>query len=475
MNLQHHSARTSYTLLIVRELGSEILLIRNGASYSLPTVRVYPEKRIAPQLLSQTKTVWKISACCLFARCNSAPQNNGSAQNLAVLEWLGQSSQPPYESAWRPWTVNVSCELPGTVGQQSADALREFDLHRNGTKCGPFARPGWLRELLCWTEEILGGKTATDFCQLTTGPTSCLMRIDADDSRAWFKAPGPSSPQELPITISLSKLFPRYLPPILGVHTGWSGWLAREIAAPTLDDCHHLGAWQLAATNLASLQIESVGRSAQLLNASCRDLRLTKLIELISPFLSCMAELVSRTQWPSPEGFLPPGEFAWLATQLEESCTSLAARNLPDTLGNVDFNPGNILISKSSCHFLDWAGACVTNPLITFHFLLEHAKHAFPDDPTALSLLAGSYGRQWHAICSPTELEEMLTWSSLVAIFAYGVASDAWSSPKKLQDRALCDYYRNLARRMHRVATSTRERHPQNKYTNLARTGEDRP
>jgi hypothetical protein len=471
LNLQHQSAKASYHLLIVRGEGSEFLFFRNGATYSLPTVSAYLDKRIAPQLLSQIKRKWKISACCLFERRTFGLGSNSSAQHLAVLEWLGQSGERLDESAWQSLRANMPCGLSGTVGRQTKDALHELDLYRNRSKWGPFARPGWLPELLRWTEGLLNAKTTLEFRQLTVGPGSCLIQMSAGDSRVWFKAPGPFCPQELPITVSLSKLFPEYLPEILAVHTGWSGWLAREISAPTLDQCHHLSAWQFAAANLAKLQMESMGRSAELLNASCRDLRLTKLIELISPFVSCMAELVSRTQRPSPEGFLSPSEFAWLATHLEEACRSLAARNLPDTLGNVDFNPGNILISKSSCHFLDWAEACVSSPLITFHFLIEHAKHAFPNDPTALSLLADSYGRQWCALCSPTELEEMLTWSSLVAIFAYGVASDAWSSPEKLQDRALCDYYCNLVRRMHRVAASSRERHPQYKYTNLDREG----
>ena len=456
----------------MRGEGSEVLLFRNGASYSLPTVSVYLEKRIAPQLLSRLKRKWKISACCLFERPTCDLGSNSGAQHLAVLEWLGQSGEQLDESVWLSLTANMRRELPGAVDRQSRDALHELDLYRNGSKWGPFARPGWLPALLRWTEELLNVKTTLEFRQLTVGPGSCLIQMSAGDSRVWFKAPGPFCPQELPITVSLSKLFPEYLPDTLAVHTGWSGWLAREISAPTLDQCDQLSAWQFAAASLANLQIESIGRSAELLNASCRDLRLTKLIELISPFLACMAELVSRTRRVSPEGFLTPREFAWLTTQLEEACRSLAARNLPNALGNVDFNPGNILISKSSCHFLDWAEACVSNPLITFHFLLEHAKHAFPNDPTALSLIAGSYGRQWCALCSPTELEEMLTWSSLVAIFAYGVASDAWSSPEKLQDRALCDYYCNLTRRMHRVATSSRERHPQYKYTNLVRAGE---
>jgi hypothetical protein len=68
-------------------------------------------------------------------------------------------------------------------------------------------------------------------------------------------------------------------------------------------------------------------------------------------------------------------------------------------------------------------------------------------------------------------MEEMLALSSLVAMFAYGVASDAWLSREKLRDPALCGYFRGLTRRMYREATNSRNRNPQNQYANRVSVG----
>jgi len=55
-------------------------------------------------------------------------------------------------------------------------------------------------------------------------------------------------------------------------------------------------------------------------------------------------------------------ELAFLGERLQEAISVLQDFGFPETLGHIDFNPGNILITPARCVFLDWAEACVTHP-----------------------------------------------------------------------------------------------------------------
>ena len=122
---------------------------------------------------------------------------------------------------------------------------------------------------------------------------------------------------------------------------------------------------------------------------------------------------------------------------------------MPDTLGHMDFNPGNIFLSPERCVFIDWAEGAVTHPLITEEYLLEHYRQICPEDRTGLDRIRTAYARPWHTMFSPADLEHRTGFSSLVAVFACAV--NIWRSRKNL-DQASAGYLRSLTRRMFREA-----------------------
>jgi len=53
--------------------------------------------------------------------------------------------------------------------------IEELESYTRGEKLGPFARPGWLRELFTWTQKQvapLGLRVTGGFRQLNASPTS---------------------------------------------------------------------------------------------------------------------------------------------------------------------------------------------------------------------------------------------------------------------------------------------------------------
>jgi len=143
---------------------------------------------------------------------------------------------------------------------------------------------------------------------------------------------------------------------------------------------------------------------------------------------------------------------------LKHACSALRGLGFPQTIGHIDFNPGNILVSPETCIFLDWAEGCVTSPLITFEYLREHCRRHHLEDPKAAESMVSSYLHPWHALFSPDDLAHGMALTPLVAVFAYAVSGNTWRSSETLRNPALAGYLRSLTRRMHREAIQIRER-----------------
>ncbi len=447
--------RDTFRLIILRRDGSEMLLLPSEPGWSLPRAQARLRERIAPQLIAGVKEHLGIETYCLFVPGFTAPYEEGPEGKYVVLESIWHNDKALAGTCWIPRTA-AACQCVHPVEDREAivESLREMDSYVSESKKGPFGRPGWLRDLFTWSQEQLGPwgfRANGNFRQFNFGPTFSLIRLETDGPAVWFKATGKPNLHELPITMCLARLFPGNLPQILGIHPSWNAWLSEEVSDTTLDQNMELSSWELAAETLAELQIASIGKSGALTGAQCKDLRLSRLIDLIPRFVDRMSELMAAQVKPSP----PPLSFSdleFVGRQLREALLFLQDLGLPDTLGHTDFNPGNIVVSPARCVFLDWAEACVTNPLVTFEYLREHARRNFPRGATAFVRIANAYRRPWTTLISPSEFAQALTVSPLIAVFVYAVASSDWNSPETLPGSARSGHFRSLTRRMHHEA-----------------------
>ncbi len=400
--------------------------------------------------------VWKkleLQAYCLFIPTLPAPVRTGHEANYAVMESFNDDGKTPAGTQWMPVATTACCSTDKEAEAIKA-SLHELETYSSGDRFGPFARPGWLRELLQWTQQQIGPlglRLTGGFRQLNSSPTFSLVRLETDGPAIWFKATGEPNSHELPVSVSLARLFPRCVPAILGVHASWNGWLSPEVPGTSLDEITQWSTWEQVAEELAELQIASVGKSAELLECKCKDLRISKLVALTGPFLARMSELMAEQKKPSPAA-LTNVELAFLGDQLREACSLLQGLGLPDTLGHIDFNPGNIVVSAHGCVFLDWAEGCVTQPLITFDYLREHLKRSQTQEAAAIEKITAAYARPWRCFYSPDDLRRAMDVSPLVAVFAYALACKTWSSSNAVENLQGNAYLRSLTRRMYREA-----------------------
>jgi Phosphotransferase enzyme family len=448
----------TYRLIITRRNASEVLLLPSGSRWALPCVSVRPLRRLANELNSATARTWNLETYCLLPRARTGSDTN-AAVHCAVLEAVRHSDRAPAGSYWMARMIAATrCGVE--ENQLVAQALGELDSYAKRERAGPFARPGWLGDLFGWAQQQmdpLGLRLTGSFQQFNASPTFTLLRLDMGARAAWFKATGEPNLQELPITTVLARLLPRYLPRVLGVHREWNGWLAEEAEGVALAESSDFSDWERAARELAELQIASVGKHAELLAADSQDLRLPALMERLDLFLDRVAELMAaqETRTPAPLG---PSELATLREALRDAFVLLGSCGLPDTAGHTDFHPGNIFVSPRRCTFLDWAEACVANPLLTFEYLRERLRHSGVSAAASGERLLSAYLHPWTGFYPIADLRRAAAVSRLVAVFAYAVARNTWRSSEQIRERGLAAFYRGLARRMFREAVEVSER-----------------
>lgn len=451
-------AKDAYRLIITRRNASEILLSPNGKDWSLPRVEIRRHQRIADQLTIEIRKAWDLETCCLFL---SKTPTTGPEERIAcaLLESLNGNQKAHSGTYWMPADVAGEC-----TDREEAAAIRgafaELNSYRSGEKPGPFAKPGWLKELFRWVYEQaapLGLRLTGNFQQYNASPTFSLMRLETDGAALWFKATGEPNAHELPITQLLARLFPNYLPRILGVHPLWNGWLSAEVECTPLDELTECSAWERAAEGLAGLQIESIGKSKELLDGKCKDARLLEVEKYIDLFLGRMREFMRVQQKASPAP-LTNSELELLGEGLKEAFSLFESFDLPDTLGHLDCNPGNIMVSPSGCTFLDWAEACVTNPVITFEYLRRHMERSGIKEPAAEARITDVYLRPWVSLVSLDDLGRAIAAVPPIAVFIHAVAGDSWRTLDPVANPALAGYFRGLTRRMYRDAVVATER-----------------
>ena len=450
MDSVHNSGRDTYRLIVTRRDASEFLLVRRESGWSLPSVDIQRGQRTAEQLTTELYAQYGCRGYCLFL-----PTGTGESARCALMEACQNDQMSSAGTCWIPLAEARSLSTDSAeVDAVIEKSFAELNTHRNEPRLAPFAKPGWLAELMEWVGEQvtpLGQYLTGNYTQWNASPTFSLLRLETDHSAVWFKATGEPNRHELPIAACLAQLVSRYVPCLLGVHSAWNGWLSEEVSGTRLDYTAQFSAWSKAAEDLAHLQILSIGRGVELLEGQCKDLRLPTLAAQIDPFLDRMRELMAAQEKTTPAP-LTDTELACLGTRLKEVCSSLLEAGLPDTLGHLDFNSGNIFVAPDGCVFLDWAEACVSSPLITFEFLREHFKRAGISRSTAIEHLVNSYLAPWHSLASPADWNQAIAVSPLVAVFAYAVASNAWRSPETLGQRPHAGYFRSLTRRMYREA-----------------------
>jgi len=450
MNFSSQPGRDRFRILLYRRNGNQLLLERNTQGFALPDVRIPPYTRVAQQINEAIWKNWRLQSFCLF------PVGDANSPAYAV-ELCGPVSTHPANMNWFPVDSLAQRDFPEVQDFQAIDtATKLFDQYRNAREEEPFGKFGWLRDVTEWVESKatqIGLHLTGNFQQFNASPAFSLIRFETNASAIWFKAVGEPNLREYSITLALAKYFPTFVPRVIAMRNDWNGWLSIEAEGTHPNENSDMEVWMRVATTLAEMQIASFGQTLHLVNTGCRDTRVCTLIELVEPFIEVMAELMERQTKESPPA-LSRSELLTLRRQLHDAFSQAADSDIPNAIGHLDFNPGNIVANHNGCVFLDWAEACAGHPFLTHQYLLRHLGRYGQPYNCWESAITRMYLNTWRSCISPEEITAALRISPLLAVFAYATCGNAWRDLKHRTRPELAGYFRSLTRRMKREADS---------------------
>jgi len=318
---------------------------------------------------------------------------------------------------------------------------------------GPFSRVGWIQEAKEWLRTEVGRTDAFtgDICQFNASGTFALVRFGTREVPAyWLKATGKPNEREFTITATLSKYFPRFLPPLVATRNDWNAWVTEDAGQP-LNECLTFPAIEEAVLALTELQRQSADCINTLIAAGCLDRRIPVLQSELNNLFSYLEEAMGQ-QTTTKVPRLEPHQLRELCRISHDACSEMQDLGLPDTLAHLDINPGNVLFDGSRCVFIDWAEACIGNPLLTFEQLRTHVERSGEPASSSVSHLRAIYARSWLDRISESNIDRAFALAPLLAIATYLYGRGDWLDTPRRTAPALHSYARSLARHMYRAA-----------------------
>ena len=451
MNRQQEDDRDTYLLIITRRNGSELLCLPDGPYHALPSVDIPLWERVAEPIRNTLKTHLNLDAYSLFTCPREPPTGETPGTLFQVMECVHPDAPLPPTATWAPFrSLTIASFRDAEHSRRISNALRTLAHHDETHMEGPFAKPGWLREMCSWIAqqiEPMEIRLTGNFRQLNASSSFSLMRFETTGPAVWLKAVGKPNSHEFNIVSILTDLFPEYLPPIVAVRPEWNAWLTAEAQGTSPGADSDFSAWRTIAARLAELQIASLHETPRLMAAGCRDVRVSSLLNCTDEFFAIMAELMKQ-QTKTPPSILTSTQLFCLKEQIKDSLRLLAATGIPDALNHLDINLGNIFVSGDRCTFIDWAEAAIGHPFLTFEYLLEHQTRLRPDYANRREELVSAYASPWERFAPPSAVSRALALAPLIAVFAYTVSTGTWREPDTFANPRVAGYFRSLVRRM---------------------------
>lgn len=112
-----------------------------------------------------------------------------------------------------------------------------------------------------------------------------------------------------------------------------------------------------------------------------------------------------------------------LGDRIRAALEALEALGIPEALGHLDLNPGNIVVSPEQCMFLDWSEAYIGNPFVTFQYFCEHFRRTAGLDSALEKRLVSTYCSRWEGIVPRTTIDDAISIAQLLAVFACAAGS----------------------------------------------------
>src|SRR5215831_6335732 len=450
---RHDLPSESCRLLLLRSAAEEVLLCSEHGGLQLPEIGLAAHERIAASLNRTVRRELGLEVISLY-EVSSADPPSPEVFYHAALSARPDDDIPP-GTCW----MEVDSLTPDSFSR-SADfqALLRFQSDvtaiEDGGQSEPFRNPNWFLRVTAWVSKALrpcGLRLSGAFQQLNASATFSLIRFETDGRPVWFKAVGEPNTREFHLTLELSRKCSEYLPKVLAHNAAWNAWLAEEATGIPLSRRAEFRHWESAAESLARLQIMALPHAEELSAAGARNLSPSQLLSGVAPFCEWIARSTERSDSIAGEQ-LRNRHSVELGRAIEDALCQLDRLHLPVTLGHMDLNPQNIFCTGDACVFLDWAEGFTGCPFFAFEYLVQHFRRCFQANPSLEVQLRDRYLRSLEPLLSKRDLDNVLTFCPLAALFAYANTLSSSLLERGSLTAAQETYLLGLARKMYRIA-----------------------
>lgn len=457
MSDSHHMQVDRWRMVIPRRNLSELLVALDDGMVALPEVLVPRNQRLAWHLNDQAKHKWQLELLSIVPIDTRLKSGKSDFIHYHLVELLFPEGRLPRGLLWANLSSLTS---QADFCLDDREGVRAFlsEWSRATAKDDPFGRPGWFHELATWVHTVAHSRRLTwagQFEQFHATSSFSLIRFETSPRALWFKAVGEPNTREFHITQALASHFSAYVPRVLAVRPECNGWLAEECSGQTLEEVRDIDLWRKAAQTLAQLQIESLFYTEELLRAGAYPLHSLFSHCAIERFLAVGAKLVSRNSGPGPLEATSDDLMA-IEVRIRELLNRMGHLDLPQALGHLDLNSGNVVVSREQCAYLDWAEACIGPPFLTFEYLLQAFRRTFGPESPQESPVVETYLTAWKHVLSSNTIREAWACTPLLALFAYTLRCMAASEQRLDAAPKLANYLRALLRKLKRGLSNCR-------------------
>jgi hypothetical protein len=435
-----HQSDITYRLVIVRSTDHSLAATRETGRLSLPRVIVSRKARQAQQLQRTIEELWGIRSVILDV---IYPLEQGvlyaiaetlSADTVAGLVLLGPD------------------EITGeTIPAEDYGMVADVVFGRSCTR-GPLCQLGWVGEAQHWIQENVGGCPylfPEDVYQLNAAGGFMLVHFRAQRGRGyWLKATGAPNTHEFAVTLTLARLFPKFLPILVAARKDWNAWVTEDAGNSLRAGCVE-PVIERAVAGLANLQLQTTDYISDLLIAGCADQRNSTLLSCVPEITEFLLDAM-RNQKSTEVPRLEDERILEIGTHLKAAYEFIDTLRIPNSVVHNDINIGNLLYDGARCVITDWAEACVGNPFVTFEQLSLQLAHAGVST-RFLRQLRAQYNNLWRQMLPERAVESVSRLAPLLAAASFLFGRGDWLYTSRRDDLSFQSHARTLTRSMDRV------------------------
>lgn len=415
---EEHRSTDRWRVVVTRCNESEVLFTESGRSLALPEVQVPRKQRIAWHLNDQMKRMWQLPVVSImplpFTSNTVAPVRYHLAESLAPGSGLSSNLR------WLEPSIALEQFVLDPQDKSALEAVARSEF-RNLERQGPFLRVGWFQELSLWLRSAAAALALEwdgDFEQFNATNSFSLIRFATKPRALWFKAVDSTFATEFHVSKLLSRKLPDFVPRVVATRPEWFAWVTEECPGTALDANSEFALWRNAATTLAQLQIESTGLVPELLEAQAHPLNQILSHVAVERFRPIARDVLSANA-ESDRETISESELADIEAIVRQYVEAAARSQVPDAIGHLDLNSGNVIVSQSRCAYLDWAEAYVGFPFLSFEYLLQSFRRFFGVGSAREPEFVETYLSLWESVVPRHAVRDGWAVTPVLAVFAY--------------------------------------------------------